>query len=102
MDGRPEGELTLRGLHFMVDAPEGLLTPFGLFTATPVYATRFTFHGLWLSQFMLRSLRFAVDISLLTPSGLFTATPVYAPQFTFHGLRFAVYGCAGQSSYYNN
>ena len=32
MDGRPEGELTLRGLHFMVDAPEGLLTPFGLFT----------------------------------------------------------------------
>ncbi len=58
MDGRPEGELTLRGLHFMVDAPEGLLTASPVyatrFTASPVYATRFTFHGLRLRRFTLR------------------------------------------------
>jgi hypothetical protein len=48
-----------------------LLTPCGLFKASPVYATRFTFYGL----------RFAV----------------YASLFTFYGLRFAVYGFAGQS-----
>jgi len=59
------------------------------------FAARFTFHGLRLRRFMLRSLRFAVDISLLTPFGLFKASPVYATRFTFHGLCFAVYGFAG-------
>jgi hypothetical protein len=65
MDGRPEGELTLRGLYFMVDAPEGLLTPFGLFTLRGLHFMVYGFAGL----------RFAVDISW------FTAEPVYAVRF---------------------
>jgi hypothetical protein len=64
------------------------------FTAAPVYASRFTFHGLRLRQFTLcslhymvygcASLRFAVYISWFTPGG----------RFTLRGLHFMVYGCA--------
>jgi hypothetical protein len=36
MDGRPEGELTLRGLHFMVYGFAGL--------CSAVYASLLTFH----------------------------------------------------------
>ncbi len=56
MDGRPEGELTLRGLHFMVDALRAVDALWA------VYAARFTASPVYISWF--------------------TASPVYAPQFT--------------------
>ncbi len=65
MDGRPEGELTLRGLHFMVDALRAVYAArftaspvyISWFTAEPVYAPQFTFHGLRLCRFTLCGLK---------------------------------------------